>query len=87
MRRKNAIISVSDKSNLNSVLKILKKYNFNIISSGGTFNEIKKKGFKSIEVSNFTGFPEILNGRVKHSIRKFTLVFLIKETKKIIKYK
>ncbi len=82
MRRKNAIISVSDKSNLNSVLKILKKYNFNIISSGGTFNEIKKKGFKSIEVSNFTGFPEILNGRVKTLHPKIHAGILNKRNKK-----
>ena len=39
---KNALISVSDKSELNSVLKILKKYKINIISSGGTYSSIKK---------------------------------------------
>ena len=46
-------------------VKILRKFNVNIISSGGTFKEIKNLGYKCIEVSNFTGSPEILNGRVK----------------------
>ena len=38
---KRAIISVSDKSNLNTILPYLKKYNIEIISSGGSFNKIK----------------------------------------------
>jgi phosphoribosylaminoimidazolecarboxamide formyltransferase/IMP cyclohydrolase len=62
---KKALISVSDKNNLISLLKILKKYKIQLLSSGGTFKEIKKLGFKCLEVSKFTGFPEILNGRVK----------------------
>ena len=62
---KRALISVSDKKNLKPLLTILKKYNIKIISSGGTFKEIKKLKFKCIEVSNFTKFPEILDGRVK----------------------
>ena len=39
---KRAIISVSDKTNLSSVLKILNKNKIDIISSGGTYNYIKK---------------------------------------------
>ncbi len=62
---KTALISVSDKKNLLSILRILKKYNVQLISSGGTSKEIKKLGFKCIEVSKFTGSPEILEGRVK----------------------
>ena len=62
---KNALISLSDKKNLKLLLKCLKKHNIKIISSGGTFKTIKKLGFKCTEVSDFTGFPEILNGRVK----------------------
>ncbi len=67
MKRKiyNALISVSDKSELTSVLRILKKYKIHIISSGGTFNYIKKSGFKCQEISDFTGFNEMLDGRVK----------------------
>ncbi len=62
---KSALISVSDKSNLKPLLQILKKNNIKIISSGGTFKIIKKLKFKCVEVSNFTGFNEILDGRVK----------------------
>ena len=62
---KNALISVSDKTNLNKLLTFLNKYKINIISSGGTFKEIKKLGFKCQEVSKFTRFNEMLDGRVK----------------------
>ena len=62
---KSALISLSDKSNLKPLLRILKKYKIKIISSGGTFKEIKKHNFKCLEVSDFTGFNEILDGRVK----------------------
>ena len=62
---KNALISVSDKTELNSILKILKKFKINIISSGGTFASIKKLGYDCMEISKFTGFKEMLNGRVK----------------------
>ena len=62
---RSALISVSDKSNLKPLLKILKKNNIKLISSGGTYNAIKKLKFRCLEVSNFTGFDEILNGRVK----------------------
>ena len=60
-----ALISVSDKSNLKELLRVLKKYDIEIISSGGTFKKIKKLRYKCIEVSNFTNSPEILDGRVK----------------------
>jgi len=62
---KTALISVSDKKNLKPLLKILTKYEIKIISSGGTYKEIKRLKFKCLEVSKFTNFPEILEGRVK----------------------
>ena len=62
---KNAIISLSDKSEIELILKILKKYKINIISSGGTSKEIKRLGYKCIEVSDYTNSDEILDGRVK----------------------
>ena len=62
---KSALISLSDKSKLKPLLKELKKNEIKIISSGGTFKTIKKLKFKSIEVSDFTKFDEILDGRVK----------------------
>ncbi len=62
---KKALISVSDKKELKNLLKILTKYKIKIISSGGTYKEIKKLNFKCLEVSEYTGSPEILGGRVK----------------------
>ena len=62
---KSALISVSDKSNLKNLLKILRKNKIKLISSGGTFKKIKKLNFECLEVSDFTGFDEILGGRVK----------------------
>jgi phosphoribosylaminoimidazolecarboxamide formyltransferase / IMP cyclohydrolase len=60
-----ALISLSDKKNLKPLLNSLKKNNIKIISSGGTYKEIKKLKFKCLEVSKFTNSPEILEGRVK----------------------
>ena len=62
---KRALISLSDKSKLKNILNTLKKYRIELISSGGTHKKIKKLGFKCLEVSNYTGSPEILEGRVK----------------------
>jgi phosphoribosylaminoimidazolecarboxamide formyltransferase / IMP cyclohydrolase len=62
---KRALISVSDKKDLKLLLSILKKNKIEIISSGGTFKEIKKLKFNCTEVSKYTNFPEILEGRVK----------------------
>ena len=62
---KKALISLSDKQNLKPLLNCLKKFDIQIISSGGTFKAIKKLKFKCIEVSDFTNSPEILDGRVK----------------------
>ncbi len=65
LKVKNALISVSNKKNLITVLKILKKFNINIISSGGTYESILKLGFRCTELSKYTGFEEMLDGRVK----------------------
>ena len=62
---KTALISVSDKTNLSTVLQTLRKYNIKIISSGGTFRSIRKLGFPCVEISSYTGFKEMLDGRVK----------------------
>ena len=62
---KNALISVSDKNELISILKVLKKFKIKIISSGGTYSSIKKLGYDCMEVSKYTGFKEMLDGRVK----------------------
>jgi len=62
---KKALISVSDKENLKALLSILTKYKIELISSGGTYKEIKKLKFKCLEVSEYTNSPEILGGRIK----------------------
>ena len=62
---KSALISVFDKSKLKPILKILRKNNIRLISSGGTYKKIKKLKFECLEVSDFTGSKEILEGRVK----------------------
>ena len=62
---KRAIISVSNKSNLNLILPILKKYNIEIISSGGSYKKIKNLKYNCTEISNYTGFAEMLDGRIK----------------------
>ena len=56
-----ALISVSDKSNLKPLIQILKKYKIKLISSGGTFKEIKKLKYNCQEVSNFTGSKSFLS--------------------------
>ena len=62
---KKALISVSNKKNLKDLLKVLTKHKVDLISSGGTYKEIKKLKFRCLEVSEYTGSPEILGGRVK----------------------
>ena len=79
---KTALISVSDKKNLKPLLNILKKYKIKIISSGGTYKEIKRLKFKCVEVSEFTNFPEILDGRVKTLHPKIHAGILNKRGKK-----
>ena len=62
---KRALISVSDKSKLIKILPILRNLKIEILSSGGSFRYIRNKGFKCKEISDFTNFREILDGRVK----------------------
>ena len=62
---KSALISVTDKTNLREILVLLKKFKIDIVSSGGTYKRIKQLGYSSTEVSKYTNFPEMLDGRVK----------------------
>ena len=80
---RSALISVSDKSNLKPLLQTLKKNNIKLISSGGTFRTIRKLNFKCLEVSDFTGFREILDGRVKTLHPKIHAGILNKRTNKL----
>ncbi len=80
---KTALISVSDKKNLKPLLISLKKNNIKIISSGGTYKEIKKLKFHCLEVSEFTNLPEILVGRVKTLHPKIHAGILNKRNNKV----
>ena len=62
---KRALISVSNKKNLNFLIQTLKKHKIQIVSSGGTYKEIKKLGYNCLEISKYTNSKEILDGRVK----------------------
>ena len=60
-----ALISVSNKEGVVDFAKQLEKFGFTIVSSGGTFKALKDAGLSPVKVSDITGFPEILDGRVK----------------------
>jgi len=62
---KRALISVSDKRGIADFAKGLSRLGIEIISTGGTAKLLKAKGVKVIDVSAYTGFPEIMGGRVK----------------------
>ncbi|MDC0513764.1 bifunctional phosphoribosylaminoimidazolecarboxamide formyltransferase/IMP cyclohydrolase [Pelagibacteraceae bacterium] len=62
---KTALISVYDKTDLPEILKTLNKYKVKIISSGGTYKSIRQLGYACTDVSSYTGFKEMLDGRVK----------------------
>ena len=60
-----ALISVSDKTGIVDFTKQLENLNIEIISTGGTYNLLKENGIKVVNISDVTGFPECLDGRVK----------------------
>ena len=60
-----ALISVFDKSNLDFLCDLFKKYKIGIISSGSTSKRIRSLGYNCVEISKLTKFNEVLDGRVK----------------------
>src|SRR6201991_2790998 len=60
-----ALLSVSDKSGLIDFARALAGHNIELISSGGTAKAIADAGLKVKDVSELTGFPEMMDGRVK----------------------
>lgn len=62
---KRALISVSDKTNIVDVAKFLYKNDVEILSTGGTYKLLIENNIKAIEVSNYTDFPEMMDGRLK----------------------
>ena len=62
---KRALISVSDKAGLVEFATELSALGYEIISTGGTKKTLDAAGIKTIGISDVTGFPEIMDGRVK----------------------
>ncbi len=65
MKIQRALLSVSDKTGLTDFARELEQQGVEIISTGGTATLLRKEGIKTIDISTFTGFPEMLEGRVK----------------------
>ncbi|MEI6033338.1 MAG: bifunctional phosphoribosylaminoimidazolecarboxamide formyltransferase/IMP cyclohydrolase [Verrucomicrobiae bacterium] len=65
MKIQRALISVSDKTGIVEFAKELASHGVEILSTGGTAKALQAAGISTVEVSQFTGSPEILDGRVK----------------------
>jgi len=65
IRIKKALISLSDKTGIIEFARELKNFGVEIISTGGTAGLLRKNNIEVTEVADYTGFPEILDGRVK----------------------
>ena len=83
--KKRALISVSDKSGVIDFARSLEKLGWEIISTGGTQKELAANGIITLNISDITGFPECLDGRVKHYIQKCTAGYWQYATTLIIK--
>ncbi len=62
---KRALISVSDKTGIVEFARALNSHGVEILSTGGTFRLLQDSSIPAIEVSDYTGFPEMMDGRVK----------------------
>lgn len=65
MKAKRALLSVSNKSGVVSFARELEKMGWELISTGGTAGALREAGCSVRDVSEITGFPEILEGRLK----------------------
>src|SRR5687767_7191042 len=62
---RRALISVSDKTGIIDFALTLKQFGVEIISTGGTARSLRDAGVDVLDVSDITGFPEMMDGRVK----------------------
>ncbi len=62
---KRALISVSDKKGIVNLASVLVEHNIEILSTGGTAAHLDSEGIPATKISDYTDFPEILDGRVK----------------------
>jgi len=60
-----AIISLSDKSGILEFARELQTFGTEILSTGGTAKTLGENGLRIVDISEYTGFPEMLDGRVK----------------------
>ncbi|MBM9520492.1 IMP cyclohydrolase [Desulforhopalus vacuolatus] len=60
-----ALISLTDKSGIEDFAKELASFGIQILSTGGTAKKLRGAGLQVMDVAEFTGFPEMLDGRVK----------------------
>jgi phosphoribosylaminoimidazolecarboxamide formyltransferase/IMP cyclohydrolase len=60
-----AVVSVSDKQGLGDFAKVLADLGVEILSTGGTAKSLRDQGITVVDVSDYTGFPEMMEGRVK----------------------
>src|SRR5687767_8036017 len=65
VRIKRALISVSDKTGIVDLARALKDRGVEIITTGGTATVLRNAGIAVLDVSEVTGFPEMLDGRIK----------------------
>src|SRR5437016_3846289 len=64
-RVERALISVSDKTALIDFARALAGYGVELVSTGGTYKALREAGLAARDVSELTGFPEMMDGRVK----------------------
>lgn len=76
---KNILVSVSDKSGLVEFIKLLHQQGARVVSTGGTAKTLRDAGVKVIDVSEQTGFPEVMDGRVKTLHPKVHMALLARE--------
>jgi len=62
---KRALISVTDKKGIVEFARKLTEFGVKILSTGGTADQIRKSGIDVTDVSDYTGFPEMMDGRLK----------------------
>src|SRR5213595_3840079 len=65
MKIRRVLISVSDKTGIATFARALERQGVDIISTGGTADLLRKEKIPVREISKFTAFPEVLDGRVK----------------------
>ena len=65
LKIRRALMSVSDKSGIVEFAQALSSQGVEILSTGGTYRTIKEAGIAVVEVADHTGFPEMMDGRVK----------------------